>query len=179
MRTRLASRSARLALAAAAALALAAGATATANAGTFTGDGGAGAASTACDMDELNFTVSEETQAGGYLLVTAEAKSHVTCFLEGVTPSASFGSDADTQVSPAEHGPSDRVTVSGMNKAYFGVNPKSVNEDGGVQFDVLHLAVEGDEYNPVTLDLPHTVTVNKPIATNWHNDPSEAVPFAN
>jgi len=57
----------------------------------------------ACGTNDLTFTVSEETQAGGYLLVTAKALPGITCYLEGVYPSASFGSSADTEVSPAEH----------------------------------------------------------------------------
>ncbi|MEU0218602.1 dienelactone hydrolase family protein [Streptomyces sp. NPDC006265] len=41
------------------------------------------------------------------------------------------------------------------------------------------LSVAGDEANAVTLTLPETVTVDRPVATNWHADPADAVPFAN
>ncbi|WP_033328845.1 DUF4232 domain-containing protein [Streptomyces yerevanensis] len=171
MRSRLATRSARLALAAAAAAVLTVTATATA-----TADSGSNTVQ-ACGTNDLTFTVSSETQAGGYLLVTAKAKSGVTCYLEGVFPSASFGSAADTQVSPAEQGVSDNVTLSGSIAAYAGINPKPTNDDNGRQFDLLHLSVQGDETNAITLDLPHTVTVDRPTATNWHADPTDAVPF--
>ena len=54
---------------------------------------------------------------------------------------------------------------------------KSTNDDNGVQFDRLHLSVAGDEENAVTLRLPDTATVDRPVATNWHADPADAVPF--
>ncbi|MFS8202167.1 DUF4232 domain-containing protein [Streptomyces sp. CWNU-52B] len=174
MRSRLATRSARLALAVVAAAALTATAVTTATAVS----GGTGRAVQACATDDLDFTVGSETQAGGYLLVTATAKSGVTCYLEGVFPSASFGSAADTEVSPAEQSVSDDVILSGSTAAYAGINPKSTNDNNGRQFDLLHLAVTGDELNAVTLELPETVTVDRPIATNWHADPADAVPFS-
>ncbi|MFD5743341.1 DUF4232 domain-containing protein [Streptomyces massasporeus] len=175
MRSRLAAPSARLALAAVAAVAVtvtAAGtATATANSRS--------AAVRACATKDLSFKVSLKTQAGGYYLVTAKAKSGVTCYLEGVFPSASFGSSADTEVAPAEHAVSDRVTLSGSTAAYAGINPKTTDSDFGKEFDFLHLSVAGDETNAVTLTLPDTALVDRPVATNWHADPADAVPFAN
>lgn len=172
MRSRFAAPSARLALAAVAALAVTATATATATADSRS------SAVRACVTKDLTYKVSLKTQAGGYFLVTAKAKSGVTCYLEGVFPSASFGSSADTEVSPAEHAVSERVTLSGSTAAYAGINPKTTNNDHGRQFDFLHLSVAGDETNAVTLALPETATVDRPIATNWHTDPSDAVPFS-
>ncbi|MFF7736412.1 DUF4232 domain-containing protein [Streptomyces sp. NPDC007984] len=175
MRSRLAAPSARLALAAVAAVAVTAAAAGTA---TATADSRS-ATVRACATKDLSFKVSLKTQAGGYYLVTAKAKSGVTCYLEGVFPSASFGSSADTEVAPAEHAVSDRVTLSGSTAAYAGVNPKTTNDDFGKEFDFLHLSVAGDETNAVTLTLPETAKVDRPVATNWHSDPADAVPFAN
>ncbi|MFJ7182407.1 DUF4232 domain-containing protein [Streptomyces massasporeus] len=177
MRSRSAAPSARLALAAVAAVAVTATAAGTAMA-TATTDSRS-AAVRACATKDLSFKVSLKTQAGGYYLVTAKAKSGVTCYLEGVFPSASFGSSADTEVAPAEHAVSDRVTLSGSTAAYAGINPKTTNNDFGKEFDFLHLSVAGDETNAVTLALPDTATVDRPVATNWHADPADAVPFAN
>ncbi|MEU0169991.1 DUF4232 domain-containing protein [Streptomyces iakyrus] len=174
MRSRFSAPSARLALAAVAAVAVTATATATAAA---TADSRSTAVR-ACVTKDLTYKVSLKTQAGGYFLVTAKAKSGVTCYLEGVFPSASFGSSADTEVSPAEHAASDRVTLSGSTAAYAGINPKTTNNDHGREFEVLHLAVAGDETNAVTLALPETATVDRPTATNWHADPADAVPFS-
>ncbi|MGC3000383.1 DUF4232 domain-containing protein [Streptomyces sp. G35A] len=171
MRSRFATRSARLALAAVAAFALggAATATATADSGGFT--------TQPCATSDLNFKVTSETQAGGYYLITAKAKPGIICHLEGVFPSASFGSHPDTAVSPAEHSVSDDVVLAGSTAAYAGINPKTTTNNNGVQFDRLHLSVAGDEENAVTLRLPDTATVDRPIATNWHADPADAVPF--
>jgi len=179
MRPRLATRPARLALAVVAAAALTASAAATASAST--GHSGAAqqkaAGQQACGTDDLKFTVSSQTQAGGYLLVTAKAKPGITCYLEGTFPSAAFGSAADTHVSNAEQGVTDTVKVSGSSAAYAGINPKSTNSDGGKEFGQLIIAVAGDETNPVTVKLPETVSVDAPVATNWHADPADAVPF--
>ncbi|MGW3645545.1 DUF4232 domain-containing protein [Streptomyces sp. NPDC000878] len=171
MRSRLAARSTRLALAVAAAAALAATATPAA-----TADSGSTAAR-ACATNDLTFKITSKTQAGGYLLVTAKAKSGITCYLEGVFPSASFGSAADTEVQPVQHSVSDDVVLSGA-AAYAGINPKSTNNENGRLFEKLHLSVTGDEDNFVTLDLPHTVQVDRPLATNWHADPADAVPYS-
>ncbi|MFC8146430.1 DUF4232 domain-containing protein [Streptomyces paradoxus] len=172
MRSRLAAPSVRLALAAVAAMAVTATATATATADSRS------SAVRACVTKDLTYKVSSKTQAGGYYLVTAKAKAGVTCHLEGVFPSASFGSSPDTEVAPAEHAVSERVTLSGSTAAYAGINPKTTNNDHGREFDFLHLAVAGDETNAVTLTLPETATVDRPIATNWHADPADAVPFS-
>lgn len=171
MRSRFATRSARLTLAAVAALALGGAATATA-----TADSGR-STTQACATSDLNLTVTSETQAGGYYLITAKAKPGIICHLEGVFPSASFGSSPDTEVSPAEQSVSDDVVIAGSTAAYAGINPKTTNNDNGVQFDRIHLSVAGDEENSVTLRLPDTATVDRPVATNWHADPADAVPF--
>lgn len=174
MRSRLVARSARLALAAAAVAVLTITATPTA---TATADSGSDVGQ-ACGTNDLTFTISEKTQAGGYLLVTAKALPGITCYLEGVFPSGSFGSSADTELSPAEHSVSETLKLSGKTVAYAGINPKTTGNDNGRQFEKIHLSVAGDEINFVTLDLPRTVTVDRPIATNWHADPADAVPFS-
>ncbi|CAL9524907.1 hypothetical protein SUDANB145_03903 [Streptomyces sp. enrichment culture] len=173
MRSRLATRSARLVLAAAAAAVALTGAAATAAvAGT-----GASAAPRVCTTSDLTFKVTAETQAGGYDLVTAKAKRGVTCTLEGLYPSASYGSSIDTEVSPIEQSVGEDIVLSGSKAAYAGINPKTTNTDGGIEFDQIHLSLLGDELNAVTLALPHTVTVDQPVATNWHADKADAVPF--
>lgn len=172
MRSRLVARSARLALAAAAVLALTGAATAAATADSRS------TAAPACVTDDLTFTVTEETQAGGYLFLTAKAKPGISCSLEGIFPSTSFGTSPDSAVSPAEHAVSESIALEGPTTAYAGINPKITNDDLGRGFDQLHLSVAGDEANAVTLDLPNTVLVDRPIATNWHADPADAVPFS-
>ncbi|GHH92743.1 DUF4232 domain-containing protein [Streptomyces capillispiralis] len=171
MRSRFTTRSARMTLAVLAALALGGAATATATADS------SGSGTQACATSDLTFSVKTETEAGGYYLITAKAKPGIICHLEGVSPSASFGSHPNTGVSPAEQSAGDDVVLAGSAAAYAGINPKSTADDNGVQFDQLHLSVAGDEENSVTLQLPDTATVDRPIATNWHADPADAVPF--
>jgi hypothetical protein len=67
--------------------------------------------------------------------------------------------------------------LSRSTAACAGINPKTTNNDYGKQFDLLHLSIAGDEANAITLDLPETATVDRPIAANWHADPADAVPF--
>ncbi|MEV8394847.1 MULTISPECIES: DUF4232 domain-containing protein [unclassified Streptomyces] len=185
MLSRLATRTARIVLTAIAAASLTAAGTATALA-----DNGGSAGSTAdaaqkdgwgqaCGTNDLTFKVREETQAGGYYLVTAKAKPGITCYLEGTIPSAAFGSAPDTQASPAEQAVTDTIKLSGSTAAYAGISPKSTNTNYGKEFRRLIVAVSGDETNAVSLKLPSTVLVDEPITTNWHAKRADAVPFVN
>ncbi|MEV5989415.1 DUF4232 domain-containing protein [Streptomyces sp. NPDC052051] len=177
MRSRLATRSARLVLTAVAAVAL----TTTASATVFAADGRSNAhtAQKSCGTLDLTYKVTEETQAGGYFLVTAKAKPGITCYLEGTIPSAAFGSSPDSQASPAEQAVSDTIKLSGSTTAYAGISPKSTNTNYGKELGQLIIAVSGDEAHPVTFKLPRTVLVDEPITTNWHADAADAVPFPN
>jgi hypothetical protein len=190
MGSRVANRSARLVLAAAAAAGLTTAAAATAGAATTAGaDDSSNRNQTgstiriddekqACITDDLTFSVSTKTQAGGYFLVTAKAKPGVTCYLEGTIPSASFGAGTGN-ASPAEQAVTDPVKLSGSTAAYAGISPKSTNNDEGTESDRLRIAVAGDEADTVTVQLPEPALVDKPITTNWHADPADAVPFTN
>lgn len=180
MRSLLARRPARLVLSAVAVTTLAAGAAATTT--SAFADSGASRAAGAragqtCGTNDLTFKLREESQAGGYYLVTAKAKRGITCYLEGIYPSVSFGTAPDTQVSPAEQAVSDSVKLSGSKVAYAGISPKSTSTNHGKEFSRMTLAVYGDETHPVTLKLPSPVLVDEPIATNWHADATDAVPF--
>ncbi|MEU6992210.1 DUF4232 domain-containing protein [Streptomyces sp. NPDC046465] len=177
MRSRLATRSTRLLVTAVAAAALTAAGTATALA-IGGGQGSSHAVGLACGTGDLTFKLTEETQAGGYFLITAKARPGITCYLEGTFPSAGFGSSADTQVTPAEQAVTDSVKLSGSTAAYAGINPKTTNDDYGTELGRLFLAVAGDEGNTVALRLPSPTLIDKPISTNWHADPADAVPFS-
>ncbi|MFH8611471.1 DUF4232 domain-containing protein [Streptomyces sp. NPDC018029] len=175
MRSRLATRSARLALTAVATAVLA-----TTAAGTALAVGGQSKAPVEqlCGTNDLTFKVTEKTQAGGYLLVTAKARPGITCYLEGTIPSAAFGSHPDRQVAPVEQAVTETVKLSGSTAAYAGINPKSTNNDDGAEFDQLIVAVAGDEEGAVSVRLPSTTLIDKPLSTNWHADPADAVPFS-
>ncbi|MFJ8861153.1 hypothetical protein ACIRD8_22330 [Streptomyces sp. NPDC102451] len=140
------------------------------------GDGDKSGYGQSCGTNDLDFTVTSETQAGGYYLVTAKAKSGITCYLDVNTPSVSFGSGADGVASPVGQGGEDPIKLTGSAVAYTGISPKSTNTDGGVEFENVIIAITNDDPDPAELKLPDTATVDKPIVTNWATDRAEAVP---
>ncbi|MDX3429397.1 hypothetical protein OG893_17235 [Streptomyces sp. NBC_01696] len=129
-----------------------------------------------CGTNDLDFKVTSETQAGGYYLVTAKAKSGITCYLDVNTPSVSFGSGDEGLASPVGQGGEDPIKLTGSAVAYTGISPKTTNTDGGVEFENVIISVTNDDPNPAELKLPDTATVDKPIVTNWATDRAEAVP---
>lgn len=131
-----------------------------------------------CATGDLSFTVTEESQAGGYYLVTATAKPGVTCTLEGMTIEAGFGSDVSGDVMPSEQAEGEPITMTGSTKAYAGVNPHSGPQEGGVQFEEIIVSAREGDMDPVSLKLPSTAEVDQPIGTNWHTDAAKAVPFS-
>ncbi|MEU0809189.1 hypothetical protein ABZ377_29285, partial [Streptomyces sp. NPDC005970] len=60
--------------------------------------------------------------------------------------------------------------------AYAGVNPKTTNENGGKELNSIIVAIGAKDPNPVSLPVD-TITVDKPIVTNWHTSAADAVPF--
>lgn len=129
-----------------------------------------------CGANDLDFTVTSESQAGGYYLVAAKAKSGITCTLEENTPVVSFGSDAENFASPVGQGGADPIKLSGSAVAYTGISPKTTNSDGGVEFEHVILSTTEGDPNPAEIQLPDTATVDKPIVTNWSTDSAETVP---
>lgn len=130
----------------------------------------------ACGANDIFWSTRAETQAGGYILVIAKAKSGITCYLPAALPTVAFGSDG-TQAGPAEQAVGEQIKLSGSTTAYAGVNPKTTNEDGGKELDSIIVAVGDDDPDPVSLPVG-TITVDKPVVTNWHTAPAEAVPFS-
>ncbi|MFJ7252815.1 hypothetical protein ACIQWV_09555 [Streptomyces sp. NPDC098085] len=139
-------------------------------------DGKKGGYGQSCGTNDLDFTVTSESQAGGYYLVTAKAKSGITCYLEVNTPSVSFGSGADGVASPVGQGGEDPIKLTGSAVAYTGINPKTTNSDAGKEFENVIIATTEDDPNPAELKLPDPANVDKPIVTNWATNRAEAVP---
>ncbi|MGW4233596.1 DUF4232 domain-containing protein [Streptomyces sp. NPDC004980] len=129
-----------------------------------------------CGTNDLDFTVTSESQAGGYYLVTAKAKSGITCYLDVNTPSVSFGSGADGVASPVGQGGADPIKLTGSAVAYTGISPKTTNSDAGKEFENVIIAITNDDPDPAELKLPDAATVDKPIVTNWATNSAEAVP---
>ena len=130
-----------------------------------------------CRTDDLSFKVTEQSQAGGYYLITATAKPGVSCTLRGETAAVAFGSAEDAHAGPAEQAVGPSVEVSGDKKAYAGVSPKSGNVEGGVLYPQIIVSATNDDPNPVSIKLPTDAEVAGPVATNWVAKAGDAVPF--
>ena len=129
-----------------------------------------------CGSSDLTFTLSSKDQKGGYLLITAKAKSGITCYLEGTYADAQFGSDTDAVAVPEAQSVTGTIKVSGSTVAYIGINPKTTNTNDGKEFSTLSLGILDDTNDPAGLDVPAGILVDKPSITNWTADAAAAVP---
>ncbi|MEV7297085.1 DUF4232 domain-containing protein [Streptomyces microflavus] len=144
--------------------------------GADTGSGEREQVGQVCGANDLSWSTRSESQAGGYILVMAKAKSGITCVLPAALPTIAFGSDG-TEAGPAEQSVGKAITLSGGTTAYAGVNPKTTNTDWGKELDSIIVAIGNDDANPVSLKVG-TINVDKPVVTNWHTAPKDAVPFS-
>ncbi|MFJ8870304.1 hypothetical protein ACIRD6_31655 [Streptomyces sp. NPDC102473] len=129
-----------------------------------------------CGANDLDFTITWEAQPISYYLVTAKAKSGITCYLDVNTPSVSFGSRADGVASPVGQGGEDPIKLSGSSVAYTGINVKTTEGEGGTQFEFVTIATSEDDPDPAEVELPDAPTVDQPIVTNWSTKRNEVVP---
>ncbi|MFD8828305.1 DUF4232 domain-containing protein [Streptomyces sp. NPDC059605] len=143
--------------------------------GADTGNGERQPVGQVCGANDISWSTRSETQAGGYVLITAKAKPGITCVLPAALPTVAFGSDG-TEAGPAEQAVGEQITLSGSTTAYAGVNPKTTGEDGGKELDSIIVAVGDSDPNPVSLKVG-TIVVDAPVVTNWHTSPTDAVPF--
>ncbi|MDH6543515.1 DUF4232 domain-containing protein [Streptomyces sp. SPB4] len=141
--------------------------------GTASGNGGKQAGQT-CGANDISWSTKSESQAGGYILITAKAKAGITCVLPAALPTVAFGSDG-TQAGPAEQSVGKQITLTGNTAAYAGVNPKTTKTNGGREFESIIVAVGNTDPNPESLPVG-TITVDKPVVTNWHTSAKDAVP---
>ncbi|MFE6972680.1 hypothetical protein [Streptomyces sp. NPDC057682] len=129
-----------------------------------------------CGTNDLDLTVTWEARPISHYIVTAKAKSGITCYLDVNTPSVSFGSKAEGVASPVGQGGEDPIKLGGSAVAHAGISPKTTPGDAGVQFDHVVIAVREDDPDPADVELPDTATVEKPIVTNWSTRKDEVVP---
>ncbi|MFD8911431.1 hypothetical protein [Streptomyces sp. NPDC059575] len=147
-----------------------------AGSGADTGGGKREPVEQGCGANDISWSTKSETQAGGYILITAKAKPGITCYLPAALPTVAFGSDG-TEARPAEQSVGKQIKLSGSTAAYAGVNPKTTKENGGKELDSIIVAIGDDDPNPVSLPVG-TITVDAPIVTNWHTAPGDAVPLS-
>ncbi|MFE9028983.1 DUF4232 domain-containing protein [Streptomyces iakyrus] len=146
-----------------------------AGSGADTGNGKREPVGQRCGANDISWSTRSETQAGGYILISAKAKPGITCVLPAALPTVAFGSDG-TEAGPAEQAVGEQITLSGNTTAYAGINPKSGNGDGGKELDSIIVAVGDEDPDPVSLKVG-TITVDQPVVTNWHTSATDAVPF--
>ncbi|WP_405932171.1 DUF4232 domain-containing protein [Streptomyces sp. NBC_00827] len=147
-----------------------------AGSGVDTGNGEREPVGQSCGANDISWSTRSETQAGGYILIIAKAKSGIACELPAALPTVAFGSDG-TEAGPAEQSVGTQITLSGGTTAYAGVNPKSSGGDGGKELGHIIVGVGDEDPNPVSLSVG-TIIVDDPIVTNWHTAPADAVPFS-
>ncbi|MER6144988.1 DUF4232 domain-containing protein [Streptomyces sparsogenes] len=143
--------------------------------GADTGSGERGKVGQRCGANDISWSTRAESQAGGYILIIAKAKPGITCVLPAELPTVAFGSDG-TEAGPAEQAVGQAITLRKGVTAYAGVNPKTTNENGGKELNSIIVGIGADDPNPVSLRVG-TITVDKPIVTNWHTSAADAVPF--
>ncbi|MFE3786313.1 DUF4232 domain-containing protein [Streptomyces goshikiensis] len=142
--------------------------------GAATGNGWQKPVGQVCGAGDIAWSTKSESQAGGYILITAKAKPGITCYLPAALPTVAFGSDG-TEAGPAEQSVGKQIKLSGSTAAYAGVNPKTTKENGGKELDSIIVAVGNNDPDPVSLPVG-TTTVDRPVVTNWHTSPKDAVP---
>lgn len=127
-----------------------------------------------CGSNDLRWSAKSMTQAGGYIRISVSAKPGITCVLPAGLPVVAFGSGG-TQAHPAEQSAGPEITLSGGTTVYAGVNPKTTNDDYGTEYGTVIVSVSDGDPNPVSLPVGNTL-VDKPVVTNWHTNPADAVP---
>ncbi|MFI5617843.1 hypothetical protein [Streptomyces sp. NPDC051567] len=147
-----------------------------AGSGADTGNGERKPVGQSCGANDISWSTRPETQAGGYILIIAKAKPGITCYLPAARPTVAFGSDG-TEAGPAEQAAGKQIKLSGSTTAYAGVNPKTTKGDGGKELDSIVVALGADDPHPVSLPVG-TITVDRPVVTNWHTAPKDAVPLS-
>ncbi|MFF7458305.1 hypothetical protein [Kitasatospora sp. NPDC008115] len=127
-----------------------------------------------CGAKDLVLTARTESQAGGYILIAAKAKPGVTCTLPPRPPVIAFGSGG-IEASKAEQGASRPIRLSGADTAYAGVMSKTTKDNQAVEFNDVIVGIGSPDPDPVSLPVGPT-KVDRPIVTNWHDLPENAVP---
>ncbi|MER8223539.1 DUF4232 domain-containing protein [Streptomyces sp. NPDC094143] len=128
-----------------------------------------------CGTNDLVWGYKTKTQGGGYVELSAKAKPGITCVLPGGHPTIAFGSGG-IEAAPAEQTAGEEITLSGSKTVYAGVAPKTTTNDGGVEYTTVIVATSDSDPNPTSVPTG-TILVDKPLVTNWHTNPQEAVPF--
>ncbi|MFD9053614.1 DUF4232 domain-containing protein [Streptomyces zaomyceticus] len=127
-----------------------------------------------CGANDIDW--SAKSQAGGYILIMAKAKSGISCWLPAELPTVAFGSDG-TEAGPAEQTPATDIKLSGSTVAYAGVITKTTKGNWSKVLDSIIVGVGDEDPDPVSLSVG-TINVDHPVVTNWHTAAKDAVPHS-
>ncbi|MGW1302282.1 DUF4232 domain-containing protein [Streptomyces sp. NPDC002514] len=125
-----------------------------------------------CGTNDISWSATTETQAGGYFLIKAMAKPGITCVIPAQLPVVAFGSDG-TQAENAEQSAGQPITLKGGVAAYAAVNPKTTNNNDGVEYQDLIVSVAQNDPNPESLNVGSFVE-DKPVVSSWHTSAAES-----
>ncbi|MGW6918356.1 hypothetical protein ACWGB8_31760 [Kitasatospora sp. NPDC054939] len=128
----------------------------------------------ACGANDLVLGAKSESQAGGYILLTAKAKPGITCTLPGTHPAIAFGSGG-IEASSAEQAVGAPITLTGTTAAYAGIVTKTTKGNQAVEFTDVIVGIGAADPNPASVRVG-PMPVDKPVVTNWHTAPKDAVP---
>ncbi|MEV7187286.1 hypothetical protein [Kitasatospora sp. NPDC093102] len=128
----------------------------------------------ACGANDLVFGAKAESQAGGYILISAKAKPGITCTLPAGHPVIAFGSRG-IEAAAFEHAAGEPITLSGAKTAYAGIMAKTTKGNQAVEFTDVTIGIGNPDPNPASVPVG-TTPVDKPVVTNWHTAPKDAVP---
>ncbi|MFB7495323.1 DUF4232 domain-containing protein [Streptomyces sp. NPDC056161] len=125
-----------------------------------------------CGTNDISWSATTETQAGGYFLIKAMAKPGITCVIPARLPVVAFGSDG-TRAEPAEQSAGRPITLKAGAAAYAAVNPKTTHNNNGVEYQDLIVSVAQDDPNPESLNVGSFVA-DKPVVSSWHTSAAES-----
>ncbi|MFE9608091.1 DUF4232 domain-containing protein [Streptomyces sp. NPDC006012] len=126
----------------------------------------------ACGTNDISWSVTTETQAGGFFMIKGEAKPGITCVVPADLPVVAFGSGG-TEAENAEQSAGQPITLKQGVAVYAAVNPKTTNNNDGVEYQDLIVSVASDDPNPESLNVGSFVE-DKPVVSSWHTSPEEA-----
>ncbi|RDG36823.1 DUF4232 domain-containing protein [Streptomyces corynorhini] len=134
-----------------------------------------------CGTNDLDFTVAK-SDVTGYLLVSAKAKSGISCQLAGSAPLVLFSSAEKTTAYPAElmkKPADDFLKLSGSTTAYATLIPNTTRAEGTPEFKQVDITVDAKDSHTAALDLPGSYAVDDAAVTSWYSSAADSTPDAN
>lgn len=120
-----------------------------------------------CHYQDLDLSVQETSQAGGYLLITADAKR--ACFLPGNPPGITF--KPKHQASAAEKRDGHRIRIGPTSEpVYAGLVAKTTKGNQGARAKGFSFGMTKNDSRTAFIGVPGGVSEDRPVVTNWHTE---------